>query len=43
VFNFTGGFTGFNLGSLIVAFVGAVVLLLVVRLFSGMRTRTEMR
>ena len=43
LFNFTGWFTGFNLGSLIVAFVGAVVLLLVVRLFSGMRTRTEMR
>jgi uncharacterized membrane protein YeaQ/YmgE (transglycosylase-associated protein family) len=43
VFAFTGGFTGFNLGSLIVAFIGAVILLLVVRLFTGMRTRTEAR
>jgi uncharacterized membrane protein YeaQ/YmgE (transglycosylase-associated protein family) len=32
------GFTGFNLWSLIVAFIGAVVLLLVVRLFNGRRT-----
>jgi uncharacterized membrane protein YeaQ/YmgE (transglycosylase-associated protein family) len=37
LFNFTGGFTGFNLGSFIVAFVGAVVLLLVARLFTGRR------
>jgi uncharacterized membrane protein YeaQ/YmgE (transglycosylase-associated protein family) len=43
VFTFTGGFTGFNLGSLIVAFVGAVVLLLVVRLFTSRRTEAQMR
>lgn len=30
--------TGFNLGSVIVAFIGAVVLLLLVRLFTGNRT-----
>lgn len=30
--------TGFNLGSVVVAFVGAVVLLLLVRLFTGRRT-----
>lgn len=30
--------TGFNLGSIIVAFIGAVVLLLLVRLFTGRRT-----
>ncbi|HEX8035898.1 MAG TPA: GlsB/YeaQ/YmgE family stress response membrane protein [Ktedonobacterales bacterium] len=30
--------TGFNLGSIIVAFIGAVVLLLLVRLFTGNRT-----
>lgn len=30
--------TGFNLGSVIVAFIGAVVLLLLVRLFTGRRT-----
>jgi uncharacterized membrane protein YeaQ/YmgE (transglycosylase-associated protein family) len=35
----TFGFTGFNWASLIVAFVGAVILLLVVRLFQGQRTR----
>lgn len=29
--------TGFNLGSIIVAFIGAVVLLLLVRLFTGNR------
>ena len=33
----TFGFTGFNLGSLIVAFIGAVILLAVVRLFTGRR------
>jgi uncharacterized membrane protein YeaQ/YmgE (transglycosylase-associated protein family) len=33
------GFTGFNWASLIIAFVGAVILLLVVRLFRGQRTR----
>jgi len=43
VFSLTGGFTGFTLGSLIVAFFGAVILLLVVRLFTGMRTRTFAR
>ena len=34
-----GGFTGFNFISLITAFIGAVVLLLLVRLFSGSSTR----
>jgi uncharacterized membrane protein YeaQ/YmgE (transglycosylase-associated protein family) len=37
VYAFTGGFTGFSLGSLIVAFVGAVILLLVARLFTARR------
>jgi uncharacterized membrane protein YeaQ/YmgE (transglycosylase-associated protein family) len=37
----TFGLTGFNLGSLIVAFIGAVVLLLVVRLFTSRRTQTN--
>lgn len=42
VYNLTGGFNGFNIGSLVVAFVGAVVLLLVVGLFDGRRrTRTS--
>ena len=31
------GVTGFNLGSIVVAFIGAVVLLLLVRLFNGRR------
>jgi uncharacterized membrane protein YeaQ/YmgE (transglycosylase-associated protein family) len=31
------GFTGFNLGSLVVAFIGAVILLFLVRLFTGRR------
>lgn len=31
------GFTGFNLWSLIVAFIGGVVLLLIVRAFNGSR------
>lgn len=35
-----GTVTGFNLGSVIVAFVGAVVLLLLVRLFTGNRRTT---
>ena len=35
-----GGFTGFNFISLITAFIGAVILLLLVRLFSGRTTRT---
>ena len=33
----TFGFTGFNLGSLIVAFIGAVILLFIVKLFTGRR------
>jgi uncharacterized membrane protein YeaQ/YmgE (transglycosylase-associated protein family) len=33
----TFGLDGFNLGSLIVAFIGAVILLAVVRLFTGRR------
>jgi len=33
----TFGISGFNLGSLIVAFIGAVILLAVVRLFTGRR------
>lgn len=37
VYAFTGEFTGFSLGSLIVAFVGAVILFLVVRLFTARR------
>ncbi|HET8909731.1 MAG TPA: GlsB/YeaQ/YmgE family stress response membrane protein [Ktedonobacterales bacterium] len=37
VYAFTGGLTGFSLGSVIVAFVGAVILLLVVRLFTARR------
>ncbi|MEO7003672.1 MAG: GlsB/YeaQ/YmgE family stress response membrane protein [Ktedonobacterales bacterium] len=36
----TFGFTGFNLGSLIIAFIGAVILLLIVKLFTGGRRRT---
>jgi uncharacterized membrane protein YeaQ/YmgE (transglycosylase-associated protein family) len=34
------GFTGFNLWSLIVAFIGAVVLLLIVKAVRGNRTST---
>ncbi len=34
------GVTGFNVWSLIVAIIGAVVLLLIVRLFTGGRRRT---
>jgi uncharacterized membrane protein YeaQ/YmgE (transglycosylase-associated protein family) len=33
----TFGFTGFNFGSLIVAFIGAVILLFVVKFFAGRR------
>jgi uncharacterized membrane protein YeaQ/YmgE (transglycosylase-associated protein family) len=33
----TVGFTGFNLGSLLVAFIGAVILLFIVKLFTGSR------
>ncbi len=32
-----GGVTGINIGSIIVAFIGAVILLLIVRLFMGTR------
>lgn len=31
-------FTGFNIGSLIIAFIGSVILLFVVKLFNGRRT-----
>ena len=34
-----GGFTGFNLVSLVTAFIGAVILLFLVRLFTGGRAR----
>jgi len=34
-----GGFTGFNIASLITAFIGAVVLLFIVRLFTGRSAR----
>ena len=34
-----GGFTGFNFISLVTAFIGAVILLFLVRLFTGGRTR----
>src|SRR5690348_17364730 len=34
----TGGVSGFNIGSIITAFIGAVILLLIVRLFTGNRT-----
>ena len=40
VYAITGGFSGFTLGSLIVAFVGAVILLLVARLFTARRLRS---
>src|SRR5262245_15961031 len=33
----TFGLDGFNLGSLVVAFIGAVILLLIVKLFTGRR------
>jgi uncharacterized membrane protein YeaQ/YmgE (transglycosylase-associated protein family) len=33
----TFGFTGFNIVSLVVAFIGAVILLVVVKLFTGRR------
>ena len=35
----TFGITGFNLGSLIVAFIGAVILLFIVKLFTGRSRR----
>lgn len=36
----TFGFSGFNFGSLVVAFIGAVILLFVVKMFTG-RGRTR--
>ena len=36
----TFGFTGFNFGSLVVAFVGAVILLVIVRLIGAGRRTT---
>lgn len=33
-FNFTNGFTGFNLSSILLSILGAVILLAIVRLFS---------
>ena len=40
VFNFFGhvGVTGLNLGSIVVAFIGAVILLYIMRAFSGRRS-----
>jgi uncharacterized membrane protein YeaQ/YmgE (transglycosylase-associated protein family) len=34
------GVTGLNIGSIIVAFIGAVVLLWILRLISGQRAKT---
>jgi uncharacterized membrane protein YeaQ/YmgE (transglycosylase-associated protein family) len=34
----TFGFTGFNFGSLVVSFIGVVILLVVVKFFAGRRT-----
>jgi uncharacterized membrane protein YeaQ/YmgE (transglycosylase-associated protein family) len=36
------GVTGFNLGSILVAFIGAVILLLIVKAFSGRRTTARL-
>ncbi len=33
-------FSGFNIGSLLIAFVGAVVLLLIIKVFTGSRRRS---
>lgn len=33
----TFGFSGFSIGSLVVAFIGAVILLLIVKVFTGRR------
>ena len=40
MFNFFGhvGVTGINLGSIVVAFIGAVILLFIMRAFSGRRS-----
>ncbi len=43
LYNYTGGFTGFNLGSLLVAFIGAVLLLVIVRVFSSRRASSSTR
>jgi uncharacterized membrane protein YeaQ/YmgE (transglycosylase-associated protein family) len=40
LYAFTGGFTGFSVGSLIVAFIGAVVLLLITRVFMARSSHT---
>jgi uncharacterized membrane protein YeaQ/YmgE (transglycosylase-associated protein family) len=40
LYAFTGGFTGFSIGSLIVAFIGAVILLLITRVFTGRHAHT---
>jgi uncharacterized membrane protein YeaQ/YmgE (transglycosylase-associated protein family) len=42
IFNYFGhpGVSGFNLGSIIVAFIGSVILLFVLRLISGRRSTT---
>ncbi len=37
------GVSGFNIGSIIVAFIGAVILLLIVKAFNGGRGRTRAR
>lgn len=37
----TFAFTGFNFGSLVIAFIGAVILLLIVRLVRGRGTTTR--
>jgi uncharacterized membrane protein YeaQ/YmgE (transglycosylase-associated protein family) len=36
------GVSGFNLGSIVVAFIGAVILLLIVKAFSGRRTTARL-
>jgi uncharacterized membrane protein YeaQ/YmgE (transglycosylase-associated protein family) len=40
LYAFTGGFTGFSVGSLIVAFIGAVILLLIARVFTARSSHT---
>jgi uncharacterized membrane protein YeaQ/YmgE (transglycosylase-associated protein family) len=41
LFGIGAGVDGFNLGSILVAFVGAVILLLVVRMFTGRRNQVS--
>jgi uncharacterized membrane protein YeaQ/YmgE (transglycosylase-associated protein family) len=41
LYAFTGGFSGFSVGSLIVAFIGAVILLLIARLFTARRAHAS--